>query len=289
MTDSPTTSTVAVAVDGSDANVSAISWAVTQADRTGAQLVIVTVAEPYEVIGAYVPEISPTEYLLPVVEAAVERATETLPDARISTTLVTGHPVPVIQELAEEHDLVVMGKRGLGALGRLVMGSTSIAVAGRAATPVVVVPDGWDAQSRLDAPIVVGVDVDKDHGAGLRFAFEMASERGVSLTAVQVWQPHPALTGDTGVYISAFDDWAATAGGEFKARLDEMAGEFPGVDVEVVQVVGQPARHLLEHAAESQMLVLGRDAKERLSGFALGSVARSVLHHSAIPVAVIPA
>ncbi|GGD12736.1 universal stress protein [Nocardioides daphniae] len=289
MTTPTTTRTVAVAVDGSDANRAALDWAVMHAEAAGADLLVVTVAEPYEVIGPYVPEISPTEYLEPVVRAAVEKARETLPAERVKTSLTLGHPVPVLQELSASYDVLVLGKRGLGAFGRLVMGSTSIAVAGRSSAPVVVVPDGWEAQSRLDAPVVVGVDVDKDHTAGLRFAFELAKARNVDLKAVQVWEPHPALTADSQVYLTAFDDWVAASGAEFKTRLKEMATDFPDVVVEVVQVIGQPARHLLEEASQAQALVLGRDAKERLSGFSLGSVARGVLHHSDVPVAVIPA
>lgn len=283
-----TVKTIAVAVDGSEANRAALEWAVRQAALLDAELAITTVAEPYQVIGSYVPETPPSEYLRPVAEAAVAQARATLPTHRVHGTIESGHPVPVLQQVAEGKDLLVVGKRGMGAIGRLVMGSTSIAVAGRAHAPVVVVPTGWET-GREDAPVVVGVDIDKDHVSGLRFAFSAARSRGVALRAVQVWEPHPALVTETGVFVQAFDDWREQVGAELRARLQAMAGEFPGVPVEVVQVVGQPVRHLLDEAEGAQLLVLGRDAKERLSGFTLGSVARGVLHHSEVPVAVVPA
>ncbi|MBE7324055.1 universal stress protein [Nocardioides sp. Y6] len=284
-----TVQTVAVAVDGSEANRGALDWAVDHAATTGADLVVTTVAEPYQVIGGYVPETPPSDYLKPVAKEAADHARATLPAERVRAVIETGHPVAVLQEVAEERDLLVVGKRGRGAIGRLVMGSTSIAVAGRAHTPVVVVPVGWDASAHADAPVVVGVDVDKDHAAGLRFAFEAARTRGVPLRAVQVWEPHPALVAETAVFVQAFDDWRGEVATEFKKRLDGLAEEFPGVDVELVQIVGQPVHHLLEEAESAQLLVLGRDAKDRLSGFTLGSVARGVLHHSEVPVAVVPA
>lgn len=284
-----TVRTITVAVDGSDANRAALEWAVAYAHATGAELTLTTVAEPYQVIGSYVPEVPPEEYLRPVAKAALDVARETLPHDSVKAVIETGHPVPVLQQVAEGQDLLVLGKRGMGALGRLVMGSTSIAVAGRAHAPVVVVPVGWDSSSRLDAPVVVGVDVDKDHVDGLRFAFEVAATRGVPLRAVQVWEPNPTLAAESAAYLRAFDDWREEVGAEFRRRLAAVGAEYPGVEVEVVQTVGQPARHLLEEADAAQLLVLQRDAKERLSGFTIGSVARGVLHSSEIPVAVVPA
>lgn len=284
-----TVQTVAVAVDGSKANKAALDWAVQHVDRTGAELVVTTVAEPYDVVGSYVPETPPSDYLRPVAKEAADRARETLPADRVRAVIETGHPVSVLQQVAEDKDLLVVGKRGMGAIGRLVMGSTSIAVAGRAHACVVVVPVGWDAAAATEGAVVVGVDVDKDHVASLRFAFQEALSRGVPLRAVQVWEPHPALVGESAVFVQAFDDWRTQVGAEFRSRLDTLGQEFPGVEVEVVQSVGQPVHHLLEEADGAQLLVLGRDAKERLSGFALGSVARGVLHHSEVPVAVVPA
>ena len=282
------TQRIAVAVDGSEANEAALEWAVMHASAQAAHLVVATVAEPYQVVGAYAPEQPPEEYLKPVASAAVQRAAQTLPIDSVSATIRPGHPVPVLQQVAADHDLLVLGKRGMGAIGRLLVGSTSIAVAGRAHAPVVVVPVDWDAQSRLDTPVVVGVDVDKDHVDALRFAFSVAQQRGVSLRAVQAWEPHPALVAESAAFLQSFDDWMAEVGAELRTRLAAMAEEFPGVEAQVVQVIGQPARHLLDEAADAQLLVLGRDAKDRLSGFALGSVARQVLHHSEVPVVVVP-
>lgn len=289
MSTSTNSTTVAIAVDGSKANKAALEWAVSHAEASDATLVVVAIAEPYEVLGGYIPETPPAEYLRPVVHEALAQVRERLPEDRTGYLLETGHPVSVLQQVAADHDMLVVGKRGMGAIGRLLIGSTSIAVAGRAHAPVVVVPVGWAPAATAEGPVVVGVDTDKDHGAALRFAFRAAQERGVGVRAVQVWEPHPVLAGDAPVFLAAFDDWVEQSRAEFETRMEALAGEFPGVKVQVVQVVGQPVHHLLEEAADGQLLVLGRDAKERLSGFALGSVARGVLHHSDIPVVVIPA
>ena len=62
---------------------------------------------------------------------------------------------------------------------------------------------------------------------------------------------------------------------------------FPGVDVTLVEDRGHPVDLLLRRAAGAQLVVLGRRESARF-GFTLGSVARGVLHHASVPVAVIP-
>lgn len=281
--------TIAVAVDGSEANRSALGWAVMHAGRTGADLRVTTIAEPYQVVGTYVPQEQPQQYVQPVADNAVKIASYTLPEDKITAAVETGHPVPVLQQVAEQVDTLVIGKRGHGAIGRLLLGSTSIAVAGRASSPVVIVPDGWIADNKLDAPVVFGADVSKQHHPGLRFAFQVARDRGVPLKIVQVWEAHPAMTLDSAVYVEMRAEWERVATNELNTSLEPVAAEFTDVSVEKIQRNGQAAHELLAVAEDAQLLVLGRDPKERLSGFALGSVARSVLHHSEVPVSIIPA
>jgi nucleotide-binding universal stress UspA family protein len=72
--------------------------------------------------------------------------------------VVTGSPVEVILAAAADARLVVMGKRGLGVFARVIVGSTSIAVAGRAKAPVVIVPEDWTREDHRDGPVVLGID-----------------------------------------------------------------------------------------------------------------------------------
>ena len=54
--------------------------------------------------------------------------------------MVPGGPATALLDAAEGADLVVVGRRGLGGFGRLLLGSASEHVARHAACPVVVVP-----------------------------------------------------------------------------------------------------------------------------------------------------
>ena len=90
--------------------------------------------------------------------------------------------------------MLVVGRRTRAGLQRLLLGSTSIAVAGRAPVPVVVVPDSWVPARTASAPVVVGVTGDGDDKPALRFAFEHAAALRVPLVAVHAWEIPPLLT-----------------------------------------------------------------------------------------------
>ena len=63
---------------------------------------------------------------------------------------------------------------------------------------------------------------------------------------------------------------------------------FPDVEVRPTSVHRHPATAVLEAAEDAQLVVLGRHEPGVLGGFALGSVARAVLHGSRTPVVTVP-
>jgi nucleotide-binding universal stress UspA family protein len=83
-------------------------------------------------------------------EEIVERAASLVPDdVAVSTVVRTGPAAQAILERVEAagHDLVVMGSRGLGGLGMLVLGSVSRDVLARSPVPVHLVRAGLTAHS----------------------------------------------------------------------------------------------------------------------------------------------
>lgn len=179
---------------------------------------------------------------------------------------------------------MVLGKRGLGAFARVLVGSTSLAVAGRASCPTVIVPDGWEPTT-TDRPIILGVDPQRHDDAATEFAFRRASDVGAPLVALHAWQTHPAFP-------PSADDlrtWSTEAEWAVADLIAPWREKFPEVDVSVVQEHDHPAFALLEQAEDAQLVVLGRHpATLRVGGFAFGSVTRAVLHYAVVPVAVVP-
>src|SRR6476620_10595556 len=158
----PSTSepTVVVGVDGSPRNRSAVAWAQHEAVRQGGRLVLVGASHDYtppipRLSSDYADEIfeEDTRKTLQAVRADLGGTKEDMP-----IWVGPGGAQGTLLLAAERADMVVVGRRGKGAVKRMFVGSNSIGVAGRSPVPVVIVPDGWDSASRSTAPIVAGVD-----------------------------------------------------------------------------------------------------------------------------------
>lgn len=147
---------ILVAVDGSREATAAVEQAVSLARGAGARLTLITVATtPRWVL--------PSPYIAPVpTEDELERqareivaAAEALVPEDVSVSTVVRHG-PVVESILQrveqgEHDLVVIGSRGRGAAGSLLLGSVSHAVSARSRVPVLVVR-GAPATVPLAAP-----------------------------------------------------------------------------------------------------------------------------------------
>jgi nucleotide-binding universal stress UspA family protein len=280
---------VLVAVDGSAHNLSAVGWAADEAARTGRALLLLTATNDFL---PPIPHFSVDDSF--EFDGRIEALVKTLRDrlgtshsgTQILTTVRPGTPIAAILEAEEDADVVVLGKRGLGAFARLIVGSTSIAVAGRSRLPAVIVPDTWDQQTHVNTPLVVGLDTDHYDDRVLRYAFERAEQLSVPLVAVHAWETHPVFTASQ----ADQEAWAARAVDALEDLLAPSRKEFPEVDLRIKQRHAHPAMALLDESESrnAQMIVLGRHTpSEHRGGFAIGSVTRAVLHYAECPVAVV--
>jgi nucleotide-binding universal stress UspA family protein len=141
---------ILVAVDGSRASANALQQAIDLARSEGARLTLISVAElpRWRFSGFPLAVPFPDEaQLARDAERVLEQAEALVPeDVPVSTVVRRG---PVVREIlkrveAGQHDLVVVGSRGLGPAGSLILGSVSRAVLARSPVPVLV--------ARADAP-----------------------------------------------------------------------------------------------------------------------------------------
>ena len=107
----------------------------------------------------------------PVVHTEVRRA-------GVATALV---------DASRDAYMVVVGSRGLGAVGRALLGSVSASLVRHAHCPVAVMR-GEQAHARdRTAPVLLGIDGSPASEAATAFAFDEASRRGVDLVALHAW------------------------------------------------------------------------------------------------------
>jgi len=132
-----------VGVDGTAPSRAALAWAVDEARRRGAELVVLHAwhlptapANPYAAVGSAVFRDAGEE----VLARAVGELQGSVP--HVTTRLVMGSPAVSLCEEAGRADLIVVGGRGRGHLAGALVGSVSQGCARHAPCPVVVVRDG---------------------------------------------------------------------------------------------------------------------------------------------------
>jgi nucleotide-binding universal stress UspA family protein len=278
---------IVVGVDGSEHSLSALRWAADRGNERG---------WPVRILYVLADAVRRTPYFSPdVVEDAAKRVVD---DARaivagraegiaIETLVVAGKPSDVLLRSAQDAQLIVLGRRGSGAFGTLLLGSTAFAVASRTPVPLVVVPETVRADA--DGPIVVGVDGSPRCLAALEFGFDFADRSGRPLQAVHAWDI-PEVYGwddDPGRHLrlNRLEKDAALTISETVAGWRE---KYPSVDLQERPLRGHPVAALAASTHDAGLLVVGGHGHGgEPDGLSLGSVARGVLQYARCPVAVV--
>ena len=277
---------VVVGVDGSERNRAAVRWATHEAEASGRPLHLVCVLDDDVPISHHSAVTDDDREWTVLRRLAADIARER-PELTVDHKLLAGQPVGALIAHSADQGLLVVGKRGLGTFGRLLIGSTSNAVAGWSRVPTVIVPDAWAPSPHSHDPVVVGLDPDDVHGEALAYAFAEARRRGVRLVVAQGWEAK-APARDPASVSRDTADWKAHCTARLADAVAPSRSVFPGVHVDLASRQGHPAGVLLDEAQSAQLLVLGRHDDGRQGGFAFGSVTRNVLHHADMPVAVVP-
>jgi nucleotide-binding universal stress UspA family protein len=204
--------------------------------------------------------------------------------------LMVGPPSRKLAQAAADSRMLVVGRRGLGTFKRLLVGSTSEAVVARATVPVVVVPEHWKPSDH-NGPVLVALDDDHDNIAVTEFAVASATERGVPIRLVHVWDL-PAMYSWDAINVAGISaELAENAERRFANVVAEWREKFPEQILEVDVRRGHVVDGIVTAAEDSdaQLLVLGTRHPTRVASFLLGSATRGVLHHATCPLAIVPA
>lgn len=144
---------ILVAIDGSPSAATALDEAIELARTDGARIVLISVGVPLQwrlSAPPYVPYPS-DEDLERAAWDVVKRAEALVPaDVPVSSVVRVGAAAAAIVARAAEgeHDLVVVGSRGVGRLASIFRGSVSRAVAARSPVPVLVAGRGREQARR---------------------------------------------------------------------------------------------------------------------------------------------
>lgn len=147
---------VLVGVDGSAASDAAVCWAASEARDRNAELIVVHAVATTS-LGLWLTTAAVRDTLRaagqPCIDRAIHIARAAEPGIRIRGRVLIGSPTRILQVMSRACDLVVVGRTGRSALGRLWFGSVTWRLFATAACPVLSVPEGCDG---VAARVVLG-------------------------------------------------------------------------------------------------------------------------------------
>ncbi len=140
-----------------------------------------------------------------------------------------------------------------------------------------------DAATR-DNRIVVGVDGSEPSMSALKWAVRMTAVTGASIDALIAWQAPPNYGWG---YVDA--NWRPDQDAEkvLTQTVDAVFGPDRPSGMRLIVAHGNPAKVLLDHSANAQMLVVGSRGHGGFVGLLLGSVSASCAEHARCPVLVV--
>ncbi|MFC5814796.1 universal stress protein [Nonomuraea harbinensis] len=268
---------IVVGIDGSAPATAAVEWAAADARRRGLNLRIVHICEQWR------HGHGESEYCAGTLEAAADRARALAGGVEVTTELLIGEVAPALIAESASADSVVIGSRGLGGFQGLVMGSVSIAVAGHAAGPVVVVRG---TSPITHGRIVVGYDGSEHAEAAMEYAIEQARRRDAELYVAYGWTM-PAYSPYAVAYNSLIEDVMQEEARAARERVVPWREKNLDVRITDGHACEHPVSLLIEASKQADLVVVGSRGRGGLAAAVLGSVSHGVLHHVICPVAVV--
>uniref|UniRef100_UPI003D92AB36 universal stress protein n=1 Tax=Gordonia sp. B7-2 TaxID=3420932 RepID=UPI003D92AB36 len=287
----PVNAPIVVAVDGSEQASNAVRWGSRAAVRENRPLHIVSVTAPpapaFTLAAVSAVEASASagrSFAEAAVELAKGLAEDTAEGVAVSGEVIEGRPGLALRDISSRAHILVVGRRGLGGVSGLLLGSVSTHVASHAECPVVVVSD----QLPSSGPVVVGVDGSPTSTDAIAQAFAQAGFLDTSLVAVHAYGGYSGAA-----FFEASEEVKREMDDEARETLGtQLAGygqDFPDVDVETVVTSDAPSNRITELSKDAQLVVVGSRGYGGFRGLMLGSTSQAVLHVAQCPVMVVQA
>ncbi|MFJ9927263.1 universal stress protein [Streptomyces misionensis] len=284
---------VVVGVDGSPSSLEAVETAAHEAVLSGVGLRLVhafgwsSIHPPHGGPPWNRAEAGVRELVDGTLVEAELRAHRIAPDTDIHREVTVGEPVVVLEIESRTASLVVVGSRGLGGFGGLLLGSTAVHLAAYGRCPVLVVRGRPDPAG----PVLLAVDGSPAGERAVEFAFAEASVRGADLLALHVWNAWservPEGPDDQLRIVVDVDRLREEEQRLLDETLSPWRTRYPGVAVEQRLVRSRIRPALIEASRDAQLVVAGARGRGGFSGLLLGSVSQALLQHAHCPVAVV--
>jgi nucleotide-binding universal stress UspA family protein len=282
---------VVVGFDGTDRARCAVRWAAAESVARGCPLHVVRVVVHHApaIVAGWTPVLTgPDELARDHIEdelvAEVDACRAAYPGLEVHAAMHAGPPYARLAEHADQvgANVLAVGCSDLGAVSRVVFGSTGAELIRATSRRVVVVRDLSPVQQAAIAtgyaPVVAFLDDRDTSPRVLGFAYDVANRWGAGVTVVHT-QP------DAGGHTGAKRSIPATV---LCRQLDVLRQHYPGVPTRVETLGSDFCHVVLEHSADARLVVLGDRRQGVVHRLLAGSTGHRIMHHARCSVAVVP-
>jgi nucleotide-binding universal stress UspA family protein len=282
----PMTARWIVGVDGSEAAVDALRWAVGHGADRGAEITAIAAFHVPAIMAIFtakrgfgVDELGLAATAGHDVDTAIEAAGSDGGAVVVHPSVVEGQAQHVLVDASVDADLVVIGRTGSGELRHHLLGSVSQYCVTHSHAPVALVPSG---ATRTTSSIVVGFDGSEHAAEALRWALDFAGTtarvRVVAAIEVAPWV-------DEDLSRDRFGD-------EIEREQQRLTGALEVIDpagrAERSIVLQGPRQALAEAQQDADLVVVGTRGRGVIAAGLLGSVSAWLVHDAVRPVVVVP-
>jgi nucleotide-binding universal stress UspA family protein len=193
-----------------------------------------------------------------------------------------GAPGRALHEIAEHEsaDLLVVGSRHRGRIGRVLMGDDTIDALNGAPCAVAIAPRGYASEPHRLRAIGVGHDGSPESELALKAARSLAQDHQAAIRALAV-VPLQSVPTDVLTPLDWTDETERVIAAE-RVRMQT----FKNVDGSVVY--GDPSAELAAFGAEVDLLVVGSRGYGPLGRLFNGSTSTYLARHTSCPLLVLP-
>lgn len=286
-----------VGFDGSDSSVAAMHWAAEEAVQRNASVRVIASYAPSPPLaygiglgyaaGAEAAAVEDlTEWTRTELAAAVHEAFADHRSVGYDYQAVAVRAGAALTDAAAEADLLVVGRSGAGAVGRMLLGSVTTDLLAHSPCPVVVTPASiaGNAAARATGTVLVATDGSEHAASAVRWAVDEADRRGSTLIVVHCWKTPFRLIREGN---EPSDDMRRVDAELVLDEAVEAAREVSGGDVDHRLVEGGTVDSLLALSEQADLVVLGSHGRGGFASMLVGSVALAVASAAACPSVIV--
>ncbi len=137
--------------------------------------------------------------------------------------------------------------------------------------------------------ILVPTDGSEDNQKALETAKKMAEKFNAQIILLNIVPPYNEYAHQTMYHYAMLMDMNVLEK-QSKELLEEIKKGLKDIEVKTISVVGHPADKILSIAEEEKadLIIMATHGMSKMKRYLIGSVTNNVVHHSKIPVLVIP-